>query len=160
MTWCRQATSHYLSQCWPRSLSPYGVIRPQWVNLYGHHRGCLNNPIFSNLRLCVACWAHIMCHHKLWPISMSHPFSSLNTSFGLTGGKYYQKITIPIFRLILQNFAFPDGFLIFFFYSYLFSLISSLTPLVVWLTPKTSLCGWMSYCDKHIVIKGLSVKLN
>ena len=28
MAWCRQATSHYLSQCWPRSLSPYGVIRP------------------------------------------------------------------------------------------------------------------------------------
>ena len=32
MAWCRQATSHYLSQCWPRSLSPYGVIKPQWVN--------------------------------------------------------------------------------------------------------------------------------
>ena len=32
MAWCRQATSHYLSQCWPRSLSPYGVIRPHWVN--------------------------------------------------------------------------------------------------------------------------------
>ena len=33
MAWCRQATSHYLSQCWPRSLSPYGVTRPQSVNL-------------------------------------------------------------------------------------------------------------------------------
>ena len=33
MAWCRQATSHYLSQCWPRSLSPYGAIRPQWVKL-------------------------------------------------------------------------------------------------------------------------------
>ena len=31
MAWCRQATSHYLSQCWPRSLSPYDVTRPQWV---------------------------------------------------------------------------------------------------------------------------------
>ena len=31
MAWCRQATSHYLRQCWPRSMSPYGVIRPQWV---------------------------------------------------------------------------------------------------------------------------------
>ena len=31
MAWCRQATSHYLRQCWPRSQSPYGVIRPQWV---------------------------------------------------------------------------------------------------------------------------------
>ena len=32
MVWCRQATNHYLSQCWPRFMSPYGVIRPQWVN--------------------------------------------------------------------------------------------------------------------------------
>ena len=32
MAWCRQATSHYLNQCWPRSPTPYGVTRPQWVN--------------------------------------------------------------------------------------------------------------------------------
>ena len=32
MACCCQATSHYLSQCWPSSMSPYGVIRPQWVN--------------------------------------------------------------------------------------------------------------------------------
>ena len=32
MAWCRQATCHYLSQCWLSSLSPYGVARPQWVN--------------------------------------------------------------------------------------------------------------------------------
>ena len=32
MAWCRQATSHYLRQWWPRSLSPYGVARPQWVS--------------------------------------------------------------------------------------------------------------------------------
>ena len=32
MAWCHQATSHYLSQCWPRFMTPNGVIRPQWVN--------------------------------------------------------------------------------------------------------------------------------
>ena len=32
MAWCHQATSHYLSQCWPRSLLPYGITRPQWLN--------------------------------------------------------------------------------------------------------------------------------
>ena len=32
MAWCRQASSHYLSQCWLSLLSPYGVDRPQWVN--------------------------------------------------------------------------------------------------------------------------------
>ena len=31
VAWCHQATSHYLSQCWPRFMSPYGVTRPQWV---------------------------------------------------------------------------------------------------------------------------------
>ena len=31
MAWWRQATSHYLGQCWTRSMSPYGVIRLQWV---------------------------------------------------------------------------------------------------------------------------------
>ena len=32
MAWCRQATNHYLNQCWPRSPMPYGITRPQWVN--------------------------------------------------------------------------------------------------------------------------------
>ena len=25
MAWCRQATIHYLSQCWPSSMSPYSI---------------------------------------------------------------------------------------------------------------------------------------
>ena len=33
IAWCRQATSHYPSQCWTRSLLPYGVTGEQWVNL-------------------------------------------------------------------------------------------------------------------------------
>ena len=32
MAWCCQATSHNLSQCWSRSMMPYGVIRPQRVD--------------------------------------------------------------------------------------------------------------------------------
>ena len=32
MAWCLMAPSHYLNQCWPRSISPYGVNRPWWVN--------------------------------------------------------------------------------------------------------------------------------
>ena len=36
MAWYRQATSHYLNQCWPRSLPPYDVIRPQWVDSPSH----------------------------------------------------------------------------------------------------------------------------
>ena len=36
MAWCRQATSHYLSQCWPRSQSPYGVTRLQNIRKWEH----------------------------------------------------------------------------------------------------------------------------
>ena len=31
MAWCRQATSHFLNQCWPRSPTPYGITRHQCV---------------------------------------------------------------------------------------------------------------------------------
>ena len=31
MAWCRQAPHHCLRQCWPRSLSSYGVTRIHWV---------------------------------------------------------------------------------------------------------------------------------
>ena len=51
MAWCRQATSHYLNQCWPRSLPPYGVIRPQWVNIAAiemKHRYCGRGIISHN----------------------------------------------------------------------------------------------------------------
>ena len=49
MAWCRQATSHYLSQCWPRSLTTYGVTRPQWVNIYTCHKGCCQLADYSCL---------------------------------------------------------------------------------------------------------------
>ena len=44
MAWCRQATSHYLSQCWLRSMSPIGVIRPQSVNC-----GLVASYVFVNI---------------------------------------------------------------------------------------------------------------
>ena len=40
MAWCRQATSHFPSQCWPRSLSPYGVTKPQWVKIHLPNTSC------------------------------------------------------------------------------------------------------------------------
>ena len=44
----RQATSHYLGQCWPRSMSLYGVTRPQWVLT---HRGRVTHICFSHLTI-------------------------------------------------------------------------------------------------------------
>ena len=60
MAWCCQATSHYLSQFWPRSLSPYGVTRPQWVNQ-------------KSTMVQVMAWCHPATSHYLsqcWPWSM------------------------------------------------------------------------------------------
>ena len=34
MAWCPQAASHYLSQCWPRSVSPCDIPWPQWFDPY------------------------------------------------------------------------------------------------------------------------------
>ena len=59
-----------------------------------------------NLGIWSVCWARFMCHHELWAISVSHPFSFLNSSLGLAGAKHYQKITIPILRV----FAVPGWF--------------------------------------------------
>ena len=39
MAWCRQAASHYLNQRWPRSPTPYGVTRPQWLKGVQHEYG-------------------------------------------------------------------------------------------------------------------------
>ena len=77
-------------------------------------------PSFLIWQLFAACWAQFMCHHDLWPTSGSHPFSSLNSSLGYAGGYYYPKITIPIFRLILEKFAFPGCFSYCLFYLSLF----------------------------------------
>ena len=36
MAWCHQATSHYLNQCWPWSMSPYGLTKLKGVNSMGN----------------------------------------------------------------------------------------------------------------------------
>ena len=56
MTWCRQAMSHYMSQCWPRFLSPHAITRPQW-HMYICRApviqlkltGCTKNKIYTPL---------------------------------------------------------------------------------------------------------------
>ena len=74
-------------------------LSTMWAGPLIYFRGCLNNRIFG---LCTACWARFMCHHELWPTSVTHP-CSVNSSWEFAGGKYCQKNTIPIFRRVLQN---------------------------------------------------------
>ena len=54
------------------------------------------------------------CGRHQWTIS-----SLLNSSLALVGGKHYQEITIPVFWLVLQNFAIPGYFPYLLFYRYI-----------------------------------------
>ena len=57
--WCRQA----LNQCWPRSLLPYGVTRPQWVNVTA------TSPRGQWFNVCVqAAWNADVC--KPWHVCL------------------------------------------------------------------------------------------
>ena len=55
-----------------------------------------------------------MCHHELWPTSVSHPFSSLNSALGFAGRKHYKKITTLSLDLFLKILLFQVSFLVFF----------------------------------------------
>ena len=70
MAWCRQATSHYLSQCWPRSMSPYGLTRPHWVN---------------GARLS----AHTVMHTKLIHCGLVMPYGDTDL------GQYWLSLLLP-----------------------------------------------------------------
>ena len=69
MAWCRQATSHYLSQCWPRSLSPYRINMPQWVKtLRLRQNGCyFTDDIFKRIFLNENVWILIKISLKFVP---------------------------------------------------------------------------------------------
>ena len=64
-------------------------------------------------------------HVSSWIVANISESSSLNSSLNFAGGKHFQKIIIPIFRLALHNFTIPSYFPYIIFYRYLFSLLSS-----------------------------------
>ena len=53
MAWCRQATSHYLNQCWLRSTSPSSVTGSQWVNVPSL-QSCVTDLSVSNQAVAMA----------------------------------------------------------------------------------------------------------
>ena len=59
MALCRQATSHYLNQCWSSSMSPYGVTRPQWVKRFMSH--CAVCDIMFQWDYCVIVIKYLSC---------------------------------------------------------------------------------------------------
>ena len=75
MAWCRKATSHYLSQCWPRPMSSYGVTRPQWVNGNNIVSKCCNKWQLNRHAICKcyipAIWNLVMPVAVVWHSSVN-----------------------------------------------------------------------------------------
>ena len=84
---------------------------------------------------------------------LSYPSLFLNNSLASTGGKQYQKITIPIFTLALQNFAFSR--LLSFYTLYHACYFSSISPVWVviavskWLYVVVVVCLFPAQSYKH-----------
>ena len=124
MAWCCQASSHYLSQCWPRPMSPHGIVRPQWVNDDIHLARHINPPMqvgFSHgwrwrqdkansaqcdvrqNKMCI--WVNIIsCWTKLW--WDPSPFSQ--TTFSITiqiQWKFHLTVILFLAMITLQILA-------------------------------------------------------
>ena len=63
MARCRQATSHYLYQCWPRSPMPYGITRPQWVNMLKPRQTCYH--FTDDIFKCIFFKKNVWMLHKI-----------------------------------------------------------------------------------------------
>ena len=117
MAWCRQATSHYLSQCWPWSLSSYGVIRQQLVKWYEHTvnpnlffshwsesiSNCKSSPIF------LWCWL-IWNAWNIWFLwlQINNTKSVINSSKIITQIDLLGFATIN-FETLTENLSFTSG---------------------------------------------------
>ena len=107
MAWCRQATSHYLSQFWPRSLSPYGIIRPQWVKppLKFKHERIISSHMKVWYMITYTCLIHrkTMVMERSWCPNITFLPSLLNhhqTNCRLSVVCLY---SVPAFDVLLQG---------------------------------------------------------
>ena len=106
MAWCRQATSHYLSQCWPRSLLPYGVSRPQWLNslfprdVAGSDTGLILGLRTANERRCPSksvVWNNLFVPKLQW---LHHWSLGMDKLFHPTPYWVYDYLSMPRLKLI------------------------------------------------------------
>ena len=79
MAWCFKAQSHYLIQRWPRSMSLYGVTRPQWVNLaaelHAHIYSPINELCWGLVNLFAKLHVHIFMFTNQWIVLGPHYWS-------------------------------------------------------------------------------------
>ena len=63
MAWCRQETSHYLNQWWPRSPTSYGITRLHWVNSLRPSDAIWQHGAGSTLVHVMACYLTAPSHY-------------------------------------------------------------------------------------------------
>ena len=95
MAWCHQATSHYLNQCWPRSPTPYGITRPQWVKTLG---------LFLYIKMPPYHWNFIMEIRSFYDhlISWGLLIDSIHLTFLSCSSKTYRQVS-NIRRTLVGN---------------------------------------------------------
>ena len=78
MAWCSQATSNYLSQCWARSILPYGITRSHWG--------------FIEAEWCI--YVSVNKHHwfRLWLVAWSVPSHYLNQCWNVVNWTLRNKL--------------------------------------------------------------------
>ena len=80
MAWCYQVTNHNLSQELPRSMSQYGLTRPQWVIRFilGNAvktESCLDANFATTGGFTGCCYVNLKCHQ--WSQSWHHEATQL-----------------------------------------------------------------------------------
>ena len=72
MAWCLMAPGHYLNQCWPSSMTPYGITKPKWVDSLWPSDTIWHHISWSTLAQVIVCWLMAPSHYlnQYWFIIM------------------------------------------------------------------------------------------
>ena len=110
IAWCRQATSYYLSQCWYRSMLPYGITRPQWVNSLRPSDAIWRQRSGSTLAQVMACCLTAPSHYlnQCWFIISKVLWHPSEDNFVRDTPARFTKISLKITYLKL-NWNFPGA---------------------------------------------------
>ena len=107
IAWCLQGqtTTHYLSQCWLRSVWPYGIINPYWVNVcIWNHSSRYISLVGVTLEQSIAVDFGTSCFNSLWPndtvwlslvqiiCCLMAPNHNLNQCWAIVNEAHYQHI--------------------------------------------------------------------
>ena len=72
--WCHHATSNYLSQCWPRSMTQNGVTGPNYIILVHRSGSSLDNSLTQKAIILIAmCWPCLSSESNAYALKFQSP---------------------------------------------------------------------------------------